>query len=170
MVGPSDTDGIKAGCDFGRNVPSLGNDDRQRPGEKCLHQPDGAHRYPPGNHFNHRHVRDMNDQWVVGWAAFGAENFPDSLRIQCIRAQPENRFGRECHHPAIAEESSGDTNRGGYPGMIPVAHEARLTIQPENPSRNFRNPSRCSGGKLYFAGASASTTRKHRSHSCRSAS
>lgn len=146
------------------------NDHRQRPRPEPLHEP-ARHGGNPARHpCHHRHIGHMDNQRIVRRPSLRAKDGPDRLRIQGVRPEPVHRLGRKRHHASRTQEFRGHPHRPRPPGWNRRHHEARFTIQAEKPSRNRMNPGRCSSGNAHVAGASASTTRKQRNHSCRAAS
>lgn len=140
----TDADGVESGGDFEGQGGMAWHDDGQRAGEEMFHQERGGFWDAPRDRGDHVRVGHVNDERVVGGAAFGAEDVLHGAGIERIGSEAVDGFGRKGDYAAGAQDVRRSARRPGDQGI----HGLRLTIQAEKPSRNAMNPGRCSGGKL----------------------
>lgn len=79
---------------------TAGQEQGERPGPEGVHKVYRIGGDLPCNHRQHAAVSKMHDEGVPAGALFCRKDFCDSLRIQCIRPKPVDRFGGKGHRTA----------------------------------------------------------------------
>ena len=112
MARPAHADRLAAGGDDAGNFLCARQHECQWTGPKCPRQFFRRVRPRRDAAFCHFDARDMDNNRIIRRTAFDSENFGDGLFVQCVRGQAIDRFRRQRHDFACAQQFRRALHRG----------------------------------------------------------